>query len=206
MALRYSNCRNVWRKALELIKELDRCTGTLPPYNSDLVSEVNNEIKHLIESNLEDARLDEENRSSGDVSLLPTIICRHSAIARNFRCLLAYHYNRLRCIRTMRWEFGGILPPDIKENLSQLELEWFSKYSNSLAQYMRSVGEEGINLTVNLKPPKSVHIEVRCLVDYGKYEMNNGTIVFLKKNTRHFLPRLECEELIRQGVFEHVVS
>ncbi|KAK9883613.1 hypothetical protein WA026_001786 [Henosepilachna vigintioctopunctata] len=193
-------------KAVELIKELDRCPTSLPPYNTDLVSEVNNEMRHLIESNQDDARSEEENRSLSGESLLPTIKCRHSAVIRNIRCLLAYHYNRLRVLRTMRWQFGGVLPSDIKQNLSHLEVEWLTKYSNSLAQYMRSVGEEGINLATNLKPPKSLYIEVRCLVNYGKFELNNGIVLLLKKNSRHFLPRSECEELIRQGVLEHLVS
>jgi GINS complex subunit 1 len=50
-----------------------------------------------------------------------------------------------------------------------------------------------------------VYIEVRCLVDYGQLELNDGSILLLKKSSRHYLPRNECEELIRQGVLEHVV-
>ncbi|XP_045476583.1 DNA replication complex GINS protein PSF1-like [Harmonia axyridis] len=194
-------------KAIELIKELDRCSGTLTPYNNDLVSEVQNEIKHLVECNKDDASLDESG-ATGTLSgtLIPTIKCRHSAIRRDIRCLLAYHYNRLRCLRKMKWEFGGLLPSDIKENMSHLEVEWISKYSSNLGKYMRSVGDEGINLTLNLKPPKSLYVEVRCLSDYGRLELNNGHILLLKKNTRHFLPRSEAEELIRQGVLEHIVN
>lgn len=147
----------------------------------------------------------DESRLSGNLSLVPTIKCRHSAIRRDIRCLLSYHYNRLRCLRNMKWEFGGLLPSDIKENMSHSEVEWMNKYSNMLAKYMRSVGDEGVNLTLNLKPPKSLYVEVRCLVDYGRLELNNGAILLLKKNSRHFLPRAESEELIRQGVLEHIV-
>lgn len=130
---------------------------------------------------------------------------RHAAVKRNIRCLMAYHYNRIRCLRTMRWEFGSILPADIKSNLSPSEVEWFSKYSRTLAGYMRSIGEDGVNLAVDLKPPKSLYIEVRCLVDYGKFELNDGSVILLKKDSRHYLPRSECEELIRQGIFQHIV-
>jgi len=66
------------------------------------------------------------------------------------------------------------------------------------------VGDVGLNLGINLKPPKSLYIEVRCLTDYGKYELSNGTVVLLKKDSRHYLPRAECEELITQGVFQHI--
>ncbi|XP_029330195.1 DNA replication complex GINS protein PSF1 [Mus caroli] len=48
--------------------------------------------------------------------------------------------------------------------------------------------------------------EVRCLKDYGELEVDDGTSVLLKKNSQHFLPRWKCEQLIRQGVLEHVLS
>lgn len=143
---------------------------------------------------------------SGTVTLIPTIRLRHTAIQRNIRCLLAYHYHRLSLLRKMRWEFGSTLPNDIKDNLSSSEIDWFSKYSNNLAKYMRTLGETGLNLAMDFKPPKSLYIEVRCLVDYGNYELNDGSVILLKKNTRHFLPRSECEEMIKQGVFEHIVE
>ncbi|CAH0553268.1 unnamed protein product [Brassicogethes aeneus] len=191
-------------KACDLIKELSRAEDNLPAYNTDLVTEVGNEIKVLIEKNQEDAQISEDSRASDGLSYISTVKIRHAAVKRNFRCLLAYHYNRLKCIRTMRWEFGSILPADIKVNMSATESEWFTKYSRLMTQYMRSVGEEGVNLWVDLKPPKALYIEVRCLVDYGKFELNDGSVIFLKKHSRHYLPRSECEELIRQGVFYHI--
>ncbi|NP_001397759.1 DNA replication complex GINS protein PSF1 isoform X3 [Gorilla gorilla gorilla] len=48
--------------------------------------------------------------------------------------------------------------------------------------------------------------EVRCLKDYGEFEVDDGTSVLLKKNSQHFLPRWKCEQLIRQGVLEHILS
>lgn len=119
---------------------------------------------------------------------------------------MAYHFNRIKCLRAMRWQFGSNLPSDIKSNLSVSEQEWFSKYNTALVKYMRTIGDEdGVNLTVGLTPPKSLYIEVRCLVDYGQFELNDGSVLLLKKNGRHYLPRSECEELIRQGVVEHVI-
>lgn len=141
----------------------------------------------------------------GGTSYVSTVRVRHTAVKRNLRCLLAYHYNRLDHLKTMRWEFGSILPRDIKANLSTNETLWFSKYSNNLAKYMRSIGIEGLNLAMDLKPPKTLYIEVKCLIDYGKFELNDGSVLLLKKNSRHYLPRNECEDLIRQGVFEHII-
>lgn len=43
-----------------------------------------------------------------------------------------------------------------------LQILWFNKYSKSLANYMKSIGDNhGVNLTQDTKPPKSLYIEVR---------------------------------------------
>ncbi|KAK5645273.1 hypothetical protein RI129_006573 [Pyrocoelia pectoralis] len=194
--------------ACSLIRELDRNRGSLPPYNNEILGEVEKEICHLIQQNeADDFEAHEDSRVGEAVDYTATIRTRHAIIQRNLRCLLAYHYNRLRCLRTMRWEFGSILPPDIKANLSHSETNWFSKYSSMLATYMRSIGDDGgVNLTIDLNPPKALYIEVKCLVDYGQYELSDGSLVLLKESNRYFLPRAECEDLIRQGVFQHIVN
>lgn len=134
------------------------------------------------------------------------ILIRHTSLERNKRCLLAYLYNRLRRIRTMRWEFGPILPQDVKANLCEPEIQWFNNYSKSLATYMRSIGDGiGLNIMQDLKPPKTLYIEVRCLVDYGKFELEDGEVIFLRKNSQHFLPRAQCESLIQQGILQHII-
>lgn len=91
----------------------------------------------------------------------------------------------------MRWECGSILPVDIKSNLSSGESRWFSKYSAALAKYMQSIGDNGgLNLAVDLNPPKALYIEVKCLSDYGRYELSDGSILLLKKIVGIF-----CREL-----------
>lgn len=143
--------------------------------------------------------------SSGDRRLVPLLGFRHASLQRNKRCLLAYLYNRLQRIKSMRWQFGATIPDEIKAMLCEPEVQWFNGYSKSLATYMRSIGEGiGINLTEELKPPKSLYIEVRCLTDYGKYELENGDVILLKRNSQHYLPRTECEPLVRQGVLQHI--
>ncbi|KAF5306207.1 hypothetical protein FQR65_LT07484 [Abscondita terminalis] len=191
-----------------LIKELDRNAGTIPSYNNEVVGEVKKEICSLIQQNYVDSMAkDDSILGESGPNYFPTIRARHAGVQRNLRCLLAYHYNRMRCLRTMRWEFGSILPPDIKSNLSSSEANWFSTYSSILAKYMRTIGDDGgLNLVINLNPPKTLYIEVKCLVDYGEYELSDGSVLLLKENSRHFLPRVECEDLIRQGVFQHIVN
>ena len=137
-------------------------------------------------------------------AISPAIHLRHSALERNRRCLLAYIYHRTRCIRELRWQFGAVLPPVVKANLSEPEVEFFQRYNRDLAAYMRSIGDGiGVDLMTDLQPPKTLYIEVRCLSDYGEMETEDGDVVVLKKNTQHFLPRVLCEPLIRQGIFTH---
>ncbi|XP_004926934.2 DNA replication complex GINS protein PSF1-like [Bombyx mandarina] len=191
-------------KVIELIKEVDRNPDTIDQYNDEKIRQIIEEMHLLFKLNMNDANATTENRS-----LWTTVQVRHSALERNKRCILAYLYNRMKKIKTLRWEFGAVLPPDIRELLSDDEYQWFSKYSGNLALYMRSLGQDigysGIDLTENLKPPKSLFIEVLCVVDYGKLELEDGDVVMLKKNSRHYLPTSECQTLIRQGILKQIM-
>ncbi|XP_011312271.1 DNA replication complex GINS protein PSF1 isoform X2 [Fopius arisanus] len=165
--------------------------------------QVLNEMQTLYEANWEDVNATLADHSAA--SRYTSVQLRHAALNRNKRCLLAYVYNRMQRIRKMRWEFGSILPPEINSSLMPLETQWFQAYSKSLANYMKSIGDNyGLNLTMDLIPPKSLYIEVRCLVDHGKLELEDGQIISLTKNTHHLLPRAQCEALVRQGILEHI--
>lgn len=135
----------------------------------------------------------------------PLLNYRHAALQRNKRCLLAYLYERLRRIRALRWDYGPVIPPEIKANLCEPEINYFNNYSKSLAAYMMSIGD-GIDLTTDLKPPKSLLVAVRCIEEYGKLELEDGEVINLTKHSQHYLPRQQIEALIRQGVLEHIVS
>ncbi|XP_061516113.1 DNA replication complex GINS protein PSF1 isoform X1 [Anopheles gambiae] len=142
---------------------------------------------------------------TGDRKLLPLVMYRHNLIKRQKRCVLAYLSNRLFRLKRLRWHVGPILPPEIKSCINDPESAWFNKYSRILAEYMASIHDGyGLNLTNDIKPPKSLYIEVRCLTDYGKFELESGEIVLLKKNSQHYLPKLQCEQLIRQGILQHI--
>ncbi|CAD7091441.1 unnamed protein product [Hermetia illucens] len=189
-------------KAFELVKELQRTSETLPPFDDDGVRQVLEEIKAIFEENCQQAAAYSH---SGDRTLWPLLSFRHAAIQRNKRCLLAYLYQRLQRIKAIRWEFGPIVPNDIKNSFCEPETQWFNSYSKSLATYMRSIGDgQGIDLTGDLKPPKSLFVEVRCLEDYGKFELEDGEVILLKKNSQHYLPRSQVESLIRLGILQHI--
>ena len=50
--------------------------------------------------------------------------------------ILIISYERLTKLKKLRWEFGSILPNDIRNNLSPSELNWFSNYCRNLSDYM----------------------------------------------------------------------
>ncbi|XP_037942840.1 DNA replication complex GINS protein PSF1-like [Teleopsis dalmanni] len=189
-------------KAFDLVKDLERSTQTIPPFEDDAVRQILEEIKAIFEENCAQAS---NFSTSGDRTLWPLLNYRHTVLQRNKRCLLTYLYQRLQRIKALRWEFGPIIPSDIKNSLCEPEINFFNAYSKSLASYMRSVGDgQGINLTGNLLPPKSLYVEVRCNKDYGKYELDDGEVILLKKNSQHYLPRSQIETLIRQGILQHI--
>jgi hypothetical protein len=58
--------------------------------------------------------------------------------------------------------FFAILLENFDLDRILLQILWFNKYSKSLANYMKSIGDDhGLNLTQDTKPPKSLYIEVR---------------------------------------------
>ncbi|XP_005293597.1 DNA replication complex GINS protein PSF1 [Trachemys scripta elegans] len=191
-------------RGAELVRGLHRAAdGHLPAFNEDGIRQVLEEMKALYEQN----QADVNEAKSGRSDLIRTIKFRHCSLLRNRRCVVAYLYDRLLRIRALRWEYGSVLPNDLRFHMSAEETEWFNQYKKSLATYMRSLGgEEGLDLTQDMKPPKSLYIEVRCLKDHGEFEIDDGITILLKKNSQHFLPRWKCEQLIRQGVLEHVLS
>ncbi|KAL3308770.1 DNA replication complex GINS protein PSF1, partial [Cichlidogyrus casuarinus] len=67
-------------------------------------------------------------------------------------------------------------------------------------------GIGGFDLTQNLQPPKSLYIEARCLVDYGEFETDDGSIINLSRGSHHLLSQTDAEDLIKQGILEHVCS
>ncbi|XP_019682485.2 DNA replication complex GINS protein PSF1 isoform X3 [Herpailurus yagouaroundi] len=152
-------------KAMELVRELHRAPeGQLPAFNEDGLRQVLEEMKALYEQNQSDVN---EVKSGGQSDLIPTIKFRHCSLLRNRRCTVAYLYDRLLRIRALRWEYGSVLPNALRFHMSAEEMEWFNHYKKSLATYMRSLGGDGgLDITQDMKPPKSLYIEkAECIKD-----------------------------------------
>ncbi|KAI1295677.1 DNA replication complex GINS protein PSF1 [Halotydeus destructor] len=190
-------------KAVQLIKDLTRNKNDcLPNYNQDLVSTVFNEMIELFEANKSDV---ESLQESSDQHKIACVHVRHEAMLWDKRCLLAYHHQRLMSLKKLRWEFGNVLPDDIVQNLSEAESTWFKSYCSNLQRFMSGLNDgRGLDLTLYKKPPKRLFVQVRCVTDFGDYELDDGTTVVLTKDSVHYLPLNQCEKLIHQAVLEQV--
>jgi GINS complex subunit 1 len=200
-------------KSFELIKQLDSNFSKaheLNPYNEDNVRFTFEECRTLFAQN----QVDVQTVFNGDNSNLPTIQLRHAALQRNKRCLLTYVYTRMNWIASLRFELATVVAPNhIKSCMSDLEVLWFQKYSKTLANYMKALSQAtqtgssdiyGIDLTQYTRPPKSLFINVRCLSDYGEYELSDGHCISLIKNSQHYVLASDVQDLIKQGILEHI--
>lgn len=62
----------------------------------------------------------------------------------------------------MRWEHGPVIPQEVRANMTEQEAQYFANYNKILANYMGSLGENnGLDLTQDLHPPKTVMVEVK---------------------------------------------
>jgi len=195
--------------AAELIKELARCTDCIPSYDDSGVREVIEETNNLAVKYREARDSEEMNRvlnqsaldtNETDLAVYVNLSIRKFAMERNKRCLTAYHMKRLEMIKNMRWELGPVIPSHIRQGLSTRERSYFNEYNKSLARFMNSV--QGIDITQNLTPPKSLYAEVICIEDAGVLDLDSGERITLQKNMAYFLPRSSIEHLVRQGLLK----
>lgn len=50
------------------------------------------------------------------------------------------------------------------------QIQWFNNYSRCLALYFKSIGGHGLDLTADLKPPKSLYVEVSiCSFSFPRF-------------------------------------
>ncbi|XP_043762914.1 DNA replication complex GINS protein PSF1-like isoform X5 [Cervus elaphus] len=110
----------------------------------DGLRQVLEEMKALDEQNLPDVN---NAKSGGRGDLVPAIKFRHCSLLRSQRCAGA-------CLTTV--DVRAVLSWVLRVVL----VDWFNGYKMSLATYMRSLaGDQGLDITQDVKPPKSLYIE-----------------------------------------------
>jgi len=195
-------------KAFELLKEMERNPERILSFDENALRQIFDEMQNLMEQNQRDAQsqsLQNSEINTEALDMYHSIQFRHAALEKNKQCVLAYIYNRLLQIQDIRWAHGSVIPGDIRLNLTEQEAQFFNNYNKVLANYMRSIGENtGLDLTLDFEPPKSLMITVKVAQEYGELETPAGDIIVLKKDSIHYLPKAQCESLIRQGILEPI--
>lgn len=189
-------------RAVELIRELDRLDDDqLLPYNGNAVNEILREInEHRQQINAAISDLAGFENAAPPVSMkkAAAILVHDSSVLRNKRCVMAFLHHRFRKIKQLRWQLGAVLPEELETKLSPSEKEAFKSYSDKLAAYMGAIG---MDLTVDVRPPKDPYIEVRVLEPTGPLLVDDK-VVHLTPNSVHLLKRVDAEPLILQGFLE----
>lgn len=130
-----------------------------------------------------------------------TILIHNDSLLRNKRNLLAYLLARANRIKLLRWKHGRALPPELDEQLGPTEKKFFREYDRLLMDYMKPRKGVGIDLTLDMAPPKDHKIEVRVLKDYGELFSKDGPLI-LTRNSVHFLWREDAQPLFAEGAVE----
>jgi|ERR1700722_113134 len=196
-----SETRQFGDLSTQLITESKRSTAadTLLKYNDTLIRSIIREQRDLEKA----------------VNLLihhnpppPALFIYQTAIARNKRCLLAYHAHRIDRLRDMYWDVGGALPhilsdQDIRGKLSPHEVDYLRQYNGSVMEFRSEFSHE-LDITASIThPPKDLHVLVRVVRDCGVIQTELGSIDF-KKGHRFMVRRADIEHLIVQHYLEEV--
>uniref|UniRef100_A0A915DZH4 DNA replication complex GINS protein PSF1 n=1 Tax=Ditylenchus dipsaci TaxID=166011 RepID=A0A915DZH4_9BILA len=204
--------------ALELIKELHNNPDIIPPYNEPMVKKCAEQITDLYDTNMK-ALLEIRSGSASEEEKTMTMVrARQAAIDRIKQCCCAYidevvlaelcyqintKFSANKPDQAFALEEREFTHNSVKANLSKEELTWLGSYSESIFKFQNKFGENGVNLLNHVHPPKTLLIHVRALQDFGEFETSDGTTVVFTKNSMHFLPVQDCENLIRRGVLEN---
>ena len=194
--------------ATQLVTESRRSTATdtLFKYNDNLVRSIIREQRGL------DALVDTALATIPDTEdtdhIPPSVVIHQTAIARNKRCLLAYHQHRVDFLSSLYWSMGGALPPvlsdpQIRANLAPHEVDFLREYNALVVEFRADFSHE-LDITSGVtNPPKDIHVLVRVVRDCGVIQTEVGTIDF-QKGQRFMVRRSDVEHLIVQGYLEEV--
>ncbi|CAH8378896.1 unnamed protein product [Eruca vesicaria subsp. sativa] len=191
------------RKGYQLVKDFASGEkGLLKPFNSKLFDETIEECEQnhgLIQSlitKMQQEGLDVQNNRNADHY---GALVHHLSLTRNKRCLMAYVHNRAEIVRDLAWRVGLVLlelPPDIQEKLTALEKDYFKNHSKAIKSYM---GKLGIELNVDMVPPKDPYIKIRVVGDIDQGIMMSDKTTNFTRHSMHFLKRTDAEPYIARN-------
>ncbi|KAJ7750075.1 hypothetical protein DFH07DRAFT_888154 [Mycena maculata] len=202
-----SDARQYGELGTQLVMESRRSTqtDTLLKYNDSLVRSIIREQRDL-----EKAAVAHILASADAPNPPPALMIIQTAIARNKRCLLAYHNHRISFLCTLYWSLGASLPPllsaestSIRAKLSPHEVDYLREYHASVMSFRGEFSHE-LDITASItQPPKDLHVLVHVVRDCGVIQTESGSIDF-RMGRRFMVRRSDIEHLIVQGYLEEV--
>lgn len=202
---------NFGELATQLVVEARRSTATdtLLKYNDQLVRAVIREqrdLDKLITALL--APLSASNDPESHIEPPPAVLLYQTALARNKRCLLAYHSQRLERIRDAYWAAGCALPAllgegplSLRSALSPHEADYARSYAGSVLAFRSAFAAE-LDIAAGIEnPPRDLLIRVHVVRECGVIQTELGAIDF-KLGQRFVVRAADVEHLIAQGYLE----
>ncbi|KAJ1665166.1 DNA replication protein psf1 [Coemansia sp. RSA 1813] len=159
-----------------------------------------------MDSQEDDSQIEHRNSISGQTTLYA------QTLARNKRCLLAYHDRRARFLRSLLWTLHlapSLVPGNLLARMSPDEQTYMREYAKLNSAYRDAVEAQlipsgSLDWAANGDlPPRDPLIEVRVVKDCGEVVTENG-VVSLQAGTQHYVSRADVEHLITIGYLEHV--
>ncbi|WZZ66958.1 hypothetical protein YC2023_078328 [Brassica napus] len=179
------------RKRYQLVKDFASGEKGHPkPFNSKLFDETIKECDqnhHLIQSLIRHLSLyiyTLQTKSSDQLRLMM------------YRKMEQEGHNRADIVRDLAWRVGLELldlPPEIQDKLTTLEKEYFKNHSVAIKSYM---GKVGIELNVDMVPPKDPYIKIRVVGEIDQGIVISDKTTNFTRHSMHFLKRTDAEPYI----------
>ncbi|XP_057550723.1 uncharacterized protein LOC130828762 isoform X2 [Amaranthus tricolor] len=194
------------KRACQLVKELAFAEpGQLTRYNDDMFNQVIKECAihysqfYELTRKMQEEGLDVQSTRNADHF---GMLINHLSLLRNKRCLMVYVHKRAEVIQSLSWKVK-FLSEEIEEKLSDPEKRYFKRHSSAIQSYTREMG--GLELTVDMVPPKDPYIKVRVLDDMGMTTVGDRD-TNLASHSIHFLKRTEVEHYLTEGNMEELLG
>lgn len=214
-------------QAQSLVQDSHRSiqTGTLLPYNTQLVRSVIRESQSLSTSIDDAARIYQQSQAAPpELDVQAEMTVSVVALKRNHRALVVYHAQRTNVLRDQFWIKGGVLAAafgadtDTRRQMATVDEVFAKGYADLCLAFKTSWFEDAdvrgargpqlmdvIDLLgggVDANPPKEVNVTVRVLRDVGDVETVSGARLSLTRGSQYFLPREDVENMVVQGYVE----
>ncbi|KAJ2348013.1 DNA replication protein psf1, partial [Coemansia sp. RSA 2618] len=185
--------RYLWTRIEEMIASLNRLSSqpSTQSASQQLPLSSSQKPSSTADGSLLSAAHTERENVNGQTSLYIL------TVARNKRCLLAYHQRRMQFVRALLWTVHlapSLVPSEVSVRVSPEEQNYAREYARLNAKYRDAVEEQlcpadSLDWTANGElPPRDLFIEVRVSRDCGEIVTESG-VVNLQAGTQHYLRR-----------------